>query len=648
MRVLTKSRFKLGLQCPNKLFFTSNKAFTNAKHEDNFLAALAKGGFQVEELAKLHYPQGISVDGPLHEYEARANETALLLNQENAIIYEAAFLVGNWFVRTDILIKSGNHIKIVEVKAKGFHPEDAQFVHATKPRSLQANYKSYILDLAFQTFVVRQALPHCQVDATFLMADKSKRASINGLNQLFRIHERANQFVREARVSSLQEIGESVLTEVPMTSLVNQILDGEFDCYESMNFVESVQYLTKLYVNGTYANSPLKYSTCRKCEFKKEKHTDSGLSGLEYCFGQKQICKAEDLYQPNIFEVGDLRGKGQDLLDARKFLKSQVEENDLKMDPANDHFSSSERKWIQIQNNAATNTSPIVKKENLHEVISTWKFPYHFIDFETSTVALPFMKDMRPYEQIAFQYSHHIMHEDGKVEHAGQLLIDGPGVFPNFEFVRSLKKELEQDQGTIFRFSHHENTILGAIRKQLLKSNESDRDELIAFIESITKSGEGEAYREGPRCMVDLCDIAKRYYYQASQNGSYSIKAVLPAMLESSAFLQNKYAQPISAVGLSSLNFAPHHIWATRNENGKIDPYQSLDPIFKEWDALDMEDNLSDMEDLADGGAALTAYSKLQFTDMKQEERLALRTALLKYCELDTLAMVMLVEGWRG
>lgn len=62
MRVLTKSRYKLGLECPNKLFFTKKVEFANHKSDDSFLKALASGGFQVEELARLHYPNGILVE----------------------------------------------------------------------------------------------------------------------------------------------------------------------------------------------------------------------------------------------------------------------------------------------------------------------------------------------------------------------------------------------------------------------------------------------------------------------------------------------------------------------------------------------------------------------------------------------------------
>lgn len=51
---------------------------------------------------------------------------------------------------------------------------------------------------------------------------------------------------------------------------------------------------------------------------------------------------------------------------------------------------------------------------------------------------------------------------------------------------------------------------------------------------------------------------------------------------------------------------------------------------------------------LKEGGAATIAYAKLQFSHMSDFEREELKKALLKYCELDTLAMVMIVEAWQG
>jgi hypothetical protein len=52
-------------------------------------------------------------------------------------------------------------------------------------------------------------------------------------------------------------------------------------------------------------------------------------------------------------------------------------------------------------------------------------------------------------------------------------------------------------------------------------------------------------------------------------------------------------------------------------------------------------------EELREGGSASVAFARMQFEHMAEQERLAIRAALLRYCELDTLAMVMLVEHWR-
>jgi hypothetical protein len=110
MRVLTKSRYKLGLECPNKLYYTKKPEYANQKMDDPFLQALADGGFQVEELARMHYPKGILIDGKGWDYEYLANRTEELIQQENVIIYEAAFLYNGLFIRTDILVKTGNNI----------------------------------------------------------------------------------------------------------------------------------------------------------------------------------------------------------------------------------------------------------------------------------------------------------------------------------------------------------------------------------------------------------------------------------------------------------------------------------------------------------------------------------------------------------
>jgi hypothetical protein len=119
----------------------------------------------------------------------------------------------------------------------------------------------------------------------------------------------------------------------------------------------------------------------------------------------------------------------------------------------------------------------------------------------------------------------------------------------------------------------------------------------------------------------------------------------LPAVFESSQFVKNKYSKTIKDIGVSSKNFPDTKVWLKADANKIIDPYKSLPKVFEDFDESFVI--ISEMEDISDGGAALTAYGKLQYTDMEEKERTAITNSLLKYCELDTLAMVMIYEHLR-
>ena len=147
--------------------------------------------------------------------------------------------------------------------------------------------------------------------------------------------------------------------------------------------------------------------------------------------------------------------------------------------------------------------------------------------------------------------------------------------------------------------------------------------------------------------MVDLCDLVKKYFYSPDMKGSNSIKKVLPAILNGSPFLQIKYSQPIygSDHGILSKNFVDWK-WIAKDADGiVIDPYKRLPSIFSDLDLEEMDALLMDGS-IADGGAAMTAYSRMQFTQMSSEECDRVCSALLKYCELDTFAMVLIWEHW--
>ncbi len=644
MKTLTKSRFKIGLDCPNKLFYTRKDEYANLMAEDSFLEALAEGGFQVEELARLHYPDGHLLEGRDWDYEYLAKETAQLLEQENVVIYEAAFLYDHLFVRTDILVKKGNSIKLIEVKAKSFTPSEESLFYG-KRGGLSGGLKPYLFDLAFQNHVLKLCNPQFEVSNYFMLTDKSKEAEIDGLNQLFRISKNANHRTGIIKsVNSLTEIGRSVLSEVNADDAVQDIQNDKYPYQEGLYFNDAIAKFKNWYLNDQYAHWPLKYGACKNCEFRTSEDSKDKKSGYEECFKKQKNWSDQMFLKPNIFEIWNFRGASK-LFEEDKFFLEDLVEDDIGVSPGAEILSTSDRQWLQVEKSRSGDHTPYIEKKGLKEEMESWTFPLHFIDFETSAVALPFNKGMKPYEQIAFQFSHHKLHENGRIEHASEFISNAPGTFPNFEFVRALRVNLKNDNGTIFRFADHENTVLNQILVQLKKSSEPDKDLLIDFIKNITKSsGSSTEKWIGDRNMVDLRDVVKYYYYNPHTKGSNSIKAVLPASLESSKFLQNKYSKPLKEIDVSSKNFDSDHVWLKIEDNKVVSPYKMLPPLFDQWDEDTLDQTISDMESLADGGAALTAYAKIQYQDMDDSERNELTKGLLKYCELDTLAMVMIYE----
>ena len=646
MRVLTKSKFILGLECPNKLFYTNKKEYANSKKENSFLDALAQGGFQVEELARLDFPNGILINEAAWEYEKAWEHTQSLLNMEKVILFEGAFLFEDLFVRADIIIKDGESIELIEVKSKSFDPED-DYLFIGKRGGMASAWKQYLFDVAFQKHVIQSCFPNWSIESYIMMADKTKVAQIDGLNQLFRItNYSTNRTGVIKKIDSIKEIGASILSRKKITQIVRDIESNKFSYHPNLSFQESIELFKNLYKNDEYANWPTGFSSCKKCEFKcSEEDEQLGLkSGFNECFERQHDWSMNDFKRPNIFDIYDFR-KGPKLFTNNVLFKDQLSQEEIGYKEESNRLTTSHRQWIQIKKELDADHSIYVNKQMLKSEFEKFVFPLHFIDFETSTAALPFNKGRKPYEQVAFQFSHHIYYENGSIEHANEYISNKSGVFPNFEFIRNLRVALSEDSGTIFRFHNHENIILNVIHNQLIESNEKDKKQLIDFIRSISHSTSKNANKwSGERDMSDLWLIAKNFYYNPITKGSNSLKDLLPAALKASTFLKSKYSKPLNEILVSSKNFPKTHIWLKIQNDEVINPYKSLPPVFDNWTETEIQNSISEITDINDGGAALTAYGKLQYTDMEQTEVDEITSALLKYCELDTLAMVMLYE----
>lgn len=618
-RCLTKSRFKLAVECPTKLYYSGKDEYADQSLADPFLKGLAEGGFQVGELARAYHPGGHDLQGL--EGAAAVEKTTELLQREKVIIFEAAVRYENLFIRIDVLCKEGKVLDLIEVKARAY--EGKTGLIGKRSGKISPAWKPYMMDVAFQEHVLKKGYPDLVIRPRMMLVDKQARTTVEGLNQKFRIVENGIQVNGDI---SPEALGRSVLKKVNVHQPLKLIREDNYRIgHKAYDFEGYIAALAKAYALDARITPKIDCGCCGKCTFRASaaEEAEGKKSGYKECWKEAMGFDDADFAEPSVMDLGGFTRK-QACLKSGKFFLRDLDALDFDVSKP-----LQKRQWLQVEKTVHKDPNPWIDREGLARSFSGWTYPLHFIDFETTAVAIPFNKGRHPYEMIAFQFSHHMVHEDGRVEHADEYLNTDVGGFPNFEFIRKLKGALEQDGGTIFRYAAHENTVLNQIADQLADAEDiPDRDELIDWIKSIThRSDDGSA---GSRDMVDMLDLVKNCYYQRDMGGSNSIKKVLPAVLNSSDYLQEKYSQPI----YSSSNFE-NHVWVQRDESGRVtDPYKLLPPVFKD-------------EHLADGSSAMNAYARLQFSDLPAEQRTALRQALLRYCELDTLAMVMICEAWQ-
>jgi hypothetical protein len=675
MAYLTKSRFKTALSCPTKLYYgTKGNNYQDNKAEDPFMMALAEGGYQVGELAKFlisddPIKEGISINEL--DYDISLTKTAEKRSKGGKVaIAEAAFKYKDLFVRTDLFLEERDVIKLYEVKAKSWDSSVSFLKNNNRGKNkgkitIDIEWKEYMYDIAFQKYVVQKSNPNKTVIAYIVLADKTKATTIDGLNQIFKIKRDNNKIditIKDGITKN--DLGEIPLKEINIDDVCDWIYSNPVEVdLENPNggewfFEDLINFLSNKYSLNERIWTNTLGSKCKKCQFvNKDYPGGDKKSGLHECW--KQIAKLNEsqLQEPLVLELWGGKVGSKSIINeacaSGKYLLNQVDElffprGEDKLEPIGDAIDPARRRLLQIEKSKTNDYNPHIDREGLMELFDSLPAPYHFIDFETSMVALPFHKDRVPYEAIAFQYSYHIMDASGNIKHQSQYLNFEKGAFPNYDFLRALRNDLSGVPGTIFRYHKHENSYLNLLYKQLMTEtiqSVPDKEDLMSFVREISTPSKDMSEKWEPQNnMQDLWDFVIQYFYSLHAKGSNSIKDILPAVIKSSPYLREKYSQQIYATDIiPSLNFKEPHIWI--DETKGSNPYKTLPELFDEKviEELELEGNL---ENLDNGGAAMAAYAYLQFTDMSDMERELYRDGLLRYCELDTMAMVMIWEYW--
>lgn len=622
-KYLSKSDFQIASSCAKKLVYKKG-LYPTANDTNEYMKILSQGGYIVGKMATLLFPNGIEIEGNTQECIQQTNE---LMKKENVVLFEPAFVSGQKLIRVDILEKKGDVIHLIEVKAKSHSTDD----DISKQKS---KLTKYIEDVAYQYLVLKESFPDHSIKASLLMPDKSKRTDIEELAGWFSIRKKEKHTDEELEELPAQQKPLFNKPEVVFKyeynpdreNFINQLnQEGILEYMDVTANVEAIQsdilqranQFIRILNEGISAPDFELSKKCKTCEFNTP---DAAKNGFQECWEGNAYLDHHifDLYYGG--SIGH-HTKGfylDELIANRKVSLFDIEPERLK-NSKGEISQRGNRQIIQIQN---TKKNTEWASPELNSIVNTLRYPLHFIDFETYTGALPYHKGMRPYEVIAFQWSCHTINQPGDTPvhsqwiHTGEMFPDS-NAFPNFEFAKALMAQIG-NTGTPLMWASHENTVLRAILEQMDIFGYDNKD-LREWLIIITS----DKHREGR--FIDMNKMTKEHYFHPYMKGRTSIKKVLPAV-----WIHHNYLHEIDHFK----KYVPDEFL-----NGIVDPYDTLKSNIKE-DELD-EDVVNE------GTAAMRAYQRIRFDDtLTTTQKEELRSQLLEYCKLDTMAMVIIAHHW--
>ena len=495
MKKFTKSAFNSAIGCPMRAYYYRNSK-DYASHSE-FPDGLAEVGDQFGALARVYegVPDEniIRLDNNIPDLATRqektVNDTIALLRNENVDIAEAAFGTDAYLAYVDILHKRGDNLEIIEVKSKCISANKDLFEFDKKGK-FKSDYLDKILDVTFQKYVVQQFIKNSKefanlkVRAKLMLVNHDAVCDVDSLSSLVQIkypegkrreiecaadiREQLQGKNRIDRIFDVDEICDKIINdEIP------EIAEDKFEgC-----FVKFVEKVADMYVNNRKDFGNCRFSKdCFKCPFYVKYVEVDGetkicdedtnkLDGRAECF--KNLHGVDIAGKSLISDVkGGIGGGGlpQSLkkdawLEQKKFLLTDIDEYEYvtaenatpEVLQKRDSLSDNDLRYLHVHSAKTGKTEPTFLKAAAKAEMDTWNYPLHFIDFETYQGAVPLFKGTHPNEEIAYQFSHHVGYEDGTWKHAGEFISLEAGKFPNFEFIRELKRQLENDDGVVFR-----------------------------------------------------------------------------------------------------------------------------------------------------------------------------------------------------
>ena len=652
IKTLSKSRFKLALECNTKAYYDANRdIYANQSSTNEFLNLLAFGGNQFGELVKYWYKQKDPLAKEIvnEQEDQQIEETQLLLKKDQVTLFEATLKYKNLLLRADVLEKIGNTINLIEVKSAGWNSDkDSLLGKSSRANPINPAFESYVYDIAFQSYVANLIYPNYDIKPYLLFLDTNQMIDFDGLAQLFVCTDKEKKKVEIKDELKLKQLKKYpfALIDAGEAVKIAQNKSREKKGRDPIIFTSIIKNVSELLSQGIKP-TPQITASCKSCTYYQSSSTSSSTkkSGWHECMKDVLNDNSNIERKDSIFSFYK-QVNYQELLTHKVLAMKSLPLINTQLSKHNlGKISTRLRQDLQLLESKNQIKEIFFDPEAVGKIYNSWKFPLHFIDFETSRSPLPYFRNQHPHQQILFQFSHHVMHNDGKIEHKTEKLIAEPNINPSLRVLTELEKALKNDQGTVFHWYPHERNVLKDILNEANQEKIENLKNITLFLESLGIN------KEPNTRLFDLGTFFDQYIFIPGTLGSSSMKKLLPAILKHSSFLKEKYQKPIyGSDTMQSHNFK-NKSWYVEEDGLPKNPYELLGDRFNDsW----INNNLKQAEALegevldkgvTDGAAAMIAFSKLQEKDLDTEERNNLQKQLKKYCELDTLAMVMAYEA---
>jgi len=164
----------------------------------------------------------------------------------------------------------------------------------------------------------------------------------------------------------------------------------------------------------------------------------------------------------------------------------------------------------RIQQACVASGEPHVDREAINDFLSSLEYPLYYLDFETIGPALPLFDGIRPYQNIPFQFSLHVVKDEFSQPEHFSFLANGTDD-PRPALLAGLKNVIG-NEGSILAYNK-------GFEEGILRDLAPAFPQYSDWIEQVCSR------------LVDLLVLFRNFdYYHPAQKGSASLKAVLPAI----------------------------------------------------------------------------------------------------------------------